>query len=42
MNRRTLLFASGAAVTALAAAFSVRRMNTVGEAQAETFEVTKT
>ncbi|HET9538809.1 MAG TPA: peptide-methionine (R)-S-oxide reductase MsrB [Mesorhizobium sp.] len=42
MNRRTFLLASGAAVTGLATAFSVRRMNAVGEAKAETFEVTKT
>jgi peptide-methionine (R)-S-oxide reductase len=42
MNRRTFLFASGLAVTGLAAAFGFRRMNAVGEANAETFEVTKT
>ncbi len=42
MNRRTFLLASGAAVTGLATAFGVRRMNAVGEAKAETFEVTKT
>ena len=42
MNRRTFLLASGAAVTGLATVFGVRRMNAVGEAKAETFEVTKT
>lgn len=42
MNRRDILFASGAAVAALAVGAVFRRQMAVGEARAETFEVTKT
>jgi peptide-methionine (R)-S-oxide reductase len=42
MDRRKFLLASGAAVAALAVLSSFRRMRMVDEAQAGTFEITKT
>ena len=42
MNRRKFLLVSGTAVAVLSILFGYRRMRVVGEAQAETFEVTKT
>ncbi len=42
MMRRHFLLTAGTAVAALAISAAFRRMGTVGEAMAETFEVTKT